>query len=162
MSDNKNPFGHFNFEDVFKQIQDNPMMKAWQDSDFYQAYAKEGAQGFDFQALWEAQKKNLEHLNAMNVKIGENVKELAEKQAGMMSEAWESVKAYSENAVNNGEADVEKNMAQAQAVFQQATANIQELGKRGMEMSEDVAENLQERMKDSVQDLQNLIDKYRS
>ncbi len=161
MNDKKNPFGNFSFEDMIQQVQDNPMMKAWTDSDFYKSMTGQGASHFDFESIWEAQKKNLAHLNAMNAKLGDNIKELAEKQAGMMSEAWESVKDYSQNAMDSGEHDVEANMQKAQSVFQKATANIQDLSKRGMEMTEEGAKELQERMSESVKDLQDLVEKYR-
>ncbi len=161
MSDKKNPYAAFSFEDVMKQIQDNPMMKAWQESEIFQTMMGQNSGKFDMQALWDAQQKNLERLNEINTKVGDNVKELAQKQASMMGEAWESVKDYSQNAMQSGDADMGKNMEQAQAVFQKATANFQELSQRGMAMSEDMAKNLQDRMKESVDDLQKLAEKYR-
>ncbi len=161
MAENNNPFGSFSFEDIMKQVQENPMMKAWTESDFYKTLTGENPSSFDFEAIWEAQKKNLAHLSEMNSKLGDNIKELAEKQAGMMSEAWETVKEYAENATEVGEQDLQKNMEKAQGVFHKATANVQELSKRGMEMSEDAAKDLQGRMSESVKDLQELVEKYR-
>ncbi len=158
---NNNPFGNFSFEDMMKQVQENPMLKAWQDSDFYKSLSGAQISDFDFKEIWELQKKNLDNLTQINEKLGENVKSLATKQAAVMSEAWETMKDYSADAVNSGEQDVNENMKKAQDVFHKATANIQELSRNGLEISEEMAENLQARMKETVKDLQDMIEKYR-
>ncbi len=163
MSKQKNPFGDFSFENVLKQMQDNPMMQAWQDNDMMQTMAKAFRQDepMDFSELWEMQKKNLQTLNDVNMTMGDRMTTLAQKQAELMREAWESVQHYSNQALKSGDSGAEEQMKMAQGVFQKAMANMQDLSKEGMEMTGEATTSLQKRMSESVDELQNLMKNLR-
>lgn len=163
MAKSNNPFGDFSFENMMKQIQDNPMMKAWQDNDFYQSMAKTFSQNgstMDLSELWDLQKKNLSTLNEVNMNLGDRMTKLASHQAELMSEAWRSVEEYSSTAQNMDADAASKNMEYAQSVFQKAMGNMQDLSKEGMEMSAQTAQVLQNRMQESVSELQDLMAKF--
>ncbi len=160
---NHNPFGDFSFENMMKQMQDNPMMKAWQDNDMFQAFAKNFSQQgntMDFGEIWEMQKKNLSTLNAVNVNMGERMTKLADQQAGLMGEAWETVQSYASKAPNLDADAASENMKEAESVFEKAMANMQELSKEGMEISTETTEALQNRMQESIGELQALMAKF--
>lgn len=150
-----NPFNNVDLGDMMKMWSENPFVKSLMENEFVQKMSKGEAPDVDMNAIMESQKKNLEALKSMNEKAAEGLGKLAEQQSKMMSDAMEGLKGF------KPEEAAESKFEEAQDVFKRAVESMTSIGEVVKNSSEDVMGVVSERMKDSMSELETLIEKIR-
>lgn len=158
---NTNPFGKFGLDDMIKMWGENPFTRAIMDNDFARNFTKGARPDFDLSAVMESHRKNLEALSAINKSAGDKIGTLAKKQSELMGEAFENMKTYAADASKAGDKGVEAHLNEAREVFKKAMENFAELGEMGKDASEEVGEIISARMTESLDELQELMAKFK-
>lgn len=155
--DDNNPFNNFDLGDMMKSWSENPFVKSIMENDFVKKMTNGEPHETGMEEVLESQRKNLETLKAMNEKAAEGLSKLAEQQSQMMNEAMNGVKSQATGA----ESSVDGKFDEAQEVFKRAVSSMASIGEAVKDAGEGVLEIVSTRMKESMAELEALIEKFK-
>jgi len=140
----------FDFTSVFAQFDPQKIAKQMQDS-----------MKFDFDAIKDAQNKNLELLMNTNKAIAEGSKALLERQAQMIQQSMTEAAEAAQALANSGSPEeVAKKQADLmQAAYEVALKNSNEISEMAKKTQDEVAEKVNARIKEGLQELKDTIAK---
>lgn len=116
--------------------------------------------GIDFEAVMEAQRRNIEALTAANQKAAAGAQAVAQRQAEIFQTVMnEAGKAAQQLAAIPPEERAGKQAELARTAFEQAVANMRELSEMIAKSQNEALEAINKRVSDSLSELQTLIDK---
>lgn len=140
----------FDFTKTFAQFDPQKIAQQMQDS-----------MNFDFDAIKDAQNKNIELLLNTNKAIAEGSKALLERQAEMFQQAMAEAAEAAQALANSGSPEeVAKKQAELlQAAYDVAIKNSTEISEMAKQTQDEVAEKVNARIKESLQELKDTIAK---
>jgi len=140
----------FDFTQAFAQFDPQKIAKQMQDSF-----------SLDFDAIKDAQNKNMELLLNTNKAIAEGSKALLERQAEMFQQAMTEAAEAAQALANSGSPEeVAKKQADLlQAAYDVALKNSTEISEMAKKTQDEVADKVNARIKESLQELKDTISK---
>ena len=140
----------FDFSSAFTQFDPQKIVKQMQDSF-----------NFDFEAIKDAQNKNMELLLNTNKAIAEGSKALLERQAEMFQQAMTEAAEAAQAMTNSGSPeDVAKKQAELlQAAYDVALKNSTEISEMAKKTQDEVAEKVNTRIQEGLKELKETIAK---
>ncbi len=159
--DDSNPFNNFDLNTMMAAWGENPFIKSLSENAFVKNFSEGKIADEDMQSLMDSQRKNLENLQAMNQRAAEGLGALAQKQSEMMKDALKNVKDFSQKSEEVKDEGFDNVLEDAQAVFQRAVASMSSVGEVVKESSDDIMEMASERLKDSMKELEELMQKFK-
>lgn len=152
MADN-NPFA-FDTEKMMEFFKQNDFTKAFADGKFPQV---------DADALFAAQKKNMDALIAANQAAAAGYQDLFQKQMAIFEETVsEAQKQIKELDLKMDSKSASTKAEIAKTAFEKAIANMKDLAETAQKANSEAYEIVSARVKDSVNELQGLIEGMKS
>ena len=118
--------------------------------------------GFDMKAVMDAQRKNIEALNAANQAAVQGVQAVAQRQAEILSQAMSEVSMVAQQLASASSNPQELTAKQAELVrkaFEQALANARELAEMVSKSNTEAFAIINKRVTESLQELKALVAK---
>ncbi len=140
----------FDFSQVFAKFNPEEFTKQFQDTC-----------NIDFDAIKEAQSKNMELLVNTNKAIAEGSRSLMERQISMMQEAMgEAVKATQEIPKSGKPEDVAKKQVEMlQMAYETAIKNSKEISEMAKNLQDEVAVKVNARVNESLKEIKDILEK---
>jgi len=116
--------------------------------------------GFDMKAAMDAQRKNIEALNAANQAAVQGMQAVAQRQAEILSQAVSEISAVAQqlaSASNNPQELTSKQAEVARKAFEQALANARELAEIVSKSNTEAFAIINKRVSESLQELKALV-----
>ena len=116
--------------------------------------------GFDMQMMMDAQRKNIEALNAANQAAVQGMQAVAQRQAEILSQTINEVSTIAQqlaNASTNPQELTTKQAEIARKAFEQALANARELAEIVSKSNTEAFAIINKRVTDSLQELKSLV-----
>ena len=115
--------------------------------------------GFDIQSVMDAQRKNIEALNAANQTAVQGMQAVAQRQAEILSQAMSEVSSIAQqfSATGNPQEMTAKQADLARKAFEQALANARELAEMVSKSNTEAFAIINKRVTDSIQELKSLV-----
>lgn len=116
--------------------------------------------GFDLQAIMDAQRKNIEALNAANQAAVQGMQAVAQRQAEILSQSMSEVSAVAQQLATASSNPQEMTTKQAELVrkaFEQALANMRELAEMVSKSNTEAFAIINKRVTESLQELKGLV-----
>lgn len=116
--------------------------------------------GFDMQAIMDAQRKNIEALNAANQAAVQGMQAVAQRQAEILSQTINEVSTIAQqlaNASTNPQELTTKQAEIARKAFEQALANARELAEIVSKSNTEAFAIINKRVTESLQELKSLV-----
>ena len=116
--------------------------------------------GFDLQAIMDAQRKNIEALNAANQAAVQGMQAVAQRQAEILSQSMSEVSSVAQQLASVGSNPQEMTTKQAELVrkaFEQALANMRELAEMVSKSNTEAFAIINKRVTESLQELKALV-----
>ncbi len=137
--------------------------------DFSQVFAKFNPEEFtqqfqetfniDFEAIKEAQSKNIELLINTNKAIAEGSRSLIERQVSMMQEAMDEVVKATQELKQSAKPDdvVKKQVEMLQLAYETTIKNSTEISEMAKSCQDEVAEKVNTRVSESLNEIKNIL-----
>lgn len=116
--------------------------------------------GFDMQAAIDAQRKNIEALNAANQAAVQGMQAVAQRQAEILSQAFSEISTVAQQlaSVSNNPQELTSKQAEvARKAFEQALANARELAEIVSKSNTEAFAIINKRVTESLQELKTLL-----
>ena len=116
--------------------------------------------GFDMQMMMDAQRKNIEALNAANQAAVQGMQAVAQRQAEILSQTINEVSTIAQqlaNASTNPQELTTKQAEIARKAFEQALANARELAEIVSKSNTEAFAIINKRVTESLQELKSLV-----
>ena len=116
--------------------------------------------GFDLQAVMDAQRKNIEALNAANQAAVQGMQAVAQRQAEILSQSMSEVSTVAQQLASSASNPQEMTTKQAELVrkaFEQALANMRELAEMVSKSNTEAFAIINKRVTESLQELKSLV-----
>ncbi|WP_242434441.1 phasin family protein [Candidatus Competibacter denitrificans] len=116
--------------------------------------------GFDMKAAMDAQRKNIEALNAANQAAVQGMQAVAQRQAEILSQAVSEISTIAQqlaSASNNPQELTSKQAEVARKAFEQALANARELAEIVSKSNTEAFAIINKRVSESLQELKALV-----
>ncbi|HOW77356.1 MAG TPA: phasin family protein [Candidatus Competibacteraceae bacterium] len=115
--------------------------------------------GFDMQAIMDAQRKNIEALNAANQTAVQGIQAVAQRQAEILSQAMSEVSSIAQqfSTAGNPQEMTAKQTELARKAFEQALANARELAEMVSKSNTEAFAIINKRVTESLQELKSLV-----
>ena len=116
--------------------------------------------GFDMQMMMDAQRKNIEALNAANLAAVQGMQAVAQRQAEILSQTINEVSTIAQqlaNASTNPQELTTKQAEIARKAFEQALANARELAEIVSKSNTEAFAIINKRVTESLQELKSLV-----
>ena len=116
--------------------------------------------GFDMSAMMDAQRKNIEALNAANQAAVQGMQAVAQRQAEILSQTINEVSTIAQqlaNASTNPQELTTKQAEIARKAFEQALANARELAEIVSKSNTEAFAIINKRVTESLQELKSLV-----
>ena len=116
--------------------------------------------GFDLQAVMDAQRKNIEALNAANQAAVQGMQAVAQRQAEILSQSMSEVSTVAQQLASSASNPQEMTTKQAELVrkaFEQALANMRELAEMVSKSNTEAFAIINKRVTESLQELKGLV-----
>lgn len=116
--------------------------------------------GFDMKAAMDAQRKNIEALNAANQAAVQGMQAVAQRQAEILSQAVSEISAVAQQLASAGSNPQEMTSKQAEVArkaFEQALANARELAEIVSKSNTEAFAIINKRVSESLQELKALV-----
>ncbi|MDQ5908883.1 MAG: hypothetical protein QG599_976 [Pseudomonadota bacterium] len=117
--------------------------------------------GFDVQAIMDAQRKNIEALNAANQTAVQGMQAVAQRQAEILTQAMNEISAIAQqlSTVGNPQEMSTKQAELARKGFEQALGNARELAEMVSKSNTEAFAIINKRVTESLQELKSLVAK---
>ncbi len=139
------------------------VMAFFKEYDFSKAFADAKLPQIDAEALFAAQKKNMDALVAANQAAAAGYQELFSKQVKIFEETLSQAQAQIKDMDLTVDAESAKAKADiAKAAFEKALENMKDLAETAQKANTDAFEIVSARVKDSVEELKQLADSMKS
>ncbi|MFZ1827890.1 MAG: phasin family protein [Candidatus Competibacteraceae bacterium] len=116
--------------------------------------------GFDLQAVMDAQRKNIEALNAANQAAVQGMQAVAQRQAEILSQSMSEVSSIAQqlaSSASNPQEMTTKQAELARKAFEQALANMRELAEMVSKSNTEAFAIINKRVTESLQELKSLV-----
>jgi len=116
--------------------------------------------GFDLQAVMDAQRKNIEALNAANQAAVQGMQAVAQRQAEILSQSMSEVSTVAQQLASSASNPQEMTTKQAELIrkaFEQALANMRELAEMVSKSNTEAFAIINKRVTESLQELKSLV-----
>ena len=116
--------------------------------------------GFDLQAIMDAQRKNIEALNAANQAAVQGMQAVAQRQAEILSQSMSEVSTVAQQlagASSNPQEMAAKEAELVRKAFEQALANMRELAEMVSKSNTETFAIINKRVTESLQELKGLV-----
>lgn len=160
--DEKPPFSDFDFTKLIEAWQQNPFVKSIMENEFVKKLQDHDFPDFDFDSIRQAQEKNLAALRAMGEKSAASMGVMLEKQSELVAEAIAKMKDYADKASDFDATDLKSNMEEMQANVKHAVERAGDFGEIARKDGAELVEIASARLKESVNELEDFVQKIRS